>query len=416
MKFQEKQQAGAPALRQRQLFPYVLLLLMALAEPALANWRIFPQIGVGAEYDSNSRLTPDGISQSASGFGANVQATFFYESPLTDLTLTPELRFTAFDSGNESLDSNDQFLEFRFNHLRQRANFRVRGDLSNESVRTAERSPVDFDIDDPDEIPDDDSARVFDTNKRQRIKIVPEFRYDITERFAAGLRVRFRDVGYDNTTTSGLNEYTDTRLEGIVDYKWTPKDTFSLTAYGRRYELDSPTPTGVTDISGSGFTLGYSRALSQRTRVSFDIGGDTTESQTGQDETNPIGRFSIVHQLLRTRIIGSYQRNVAGGGSGQLSLRDAISLNFSRDVTEKLVVSGGARIYRTDSIDSVAAALNDRDYMQLRALMDLRLSRSFSVQFDYRYTRVDREVAVTDADSNQFNIWVNWHPGRPVNQ
>lgn len=387
-----------------------LVAIFLLAVPgAEANWQVSPELGVGIEYDDNTNLNNiPGSSDSDTGYGIEAQATFFYDTELTDFGITPRLRSTKY-SDNSNLDSDDYFVRFDFGHDGQKSRLGLRGDFSSESVRTAERSEVDFDIDDPDEIPVDDSGRTLDTGKRDRLSLTPTFNYQLSQRTLLVLGGEYLDTSYDNDVSQILTGYTQYSGGGWLGYSWSKIDTVSLSAYAGQYEADESS----TDSATKTFGIGYERRISERTRFKMLVGGNTSEDRSGDDQTNPVGEISIVHKYTTTRVIASYRRSVNGSGGGGLTVRDAFSLNVSRALSERFTLSGGLRAYTTDALDSGNINFEERDYLQIRARARWNLSRKVSVDLDYRYTEIDRDAVGVDtpkSDSNRVGLWFNWHP------
>lgn len=387
-----------------------LIACLALAAPmASANWRVSPQLELGIEHDDNTTIDDTtGASNSDVGYGFNALATFDYESQLTEFSLTPRLRAKRYQD-QDDLDSNDQFLDFDFRHERQKSMFRFRGNYSSESIRTAERSNVDFDIEDPDEIPDDDTGQVIDTGKRDRLKLMPRFTFDLTERATFGIGGSYLDTDYDDDVSQFLTGFSDYNLNTSVGYSWTQRDTISLIVSTGEYEVDS---SGAS-FRSNGISVGYNRQLSERTRFRLTVGSDSSEDASGDDQTNTVGEVSLIRLYSTSRFIASLQRSVSGGGGGGLAIRDSLSLNISRDVTPKWTISGGVRAYQTDALASSNVGFVDRDYLQIRLASRWYLSRKFSVDLDYRYTDIDRGVVAVNQStgtSNLISLWLNWHP------
>ncbi len=394
----------------RQSLPLVgLVAIFLLSVPvAEANWQVSPELGAGVEYDDNMRLSNiPGLSESDTGYGIEAQAIFFYNRELTDFRITPRLRSKRFND-NSDLDSDDQFLRLDFSHEGQKSRFSLRGDYSSESVRTAERSDVDFDIDDPDEIPVDDTGRTLDAGNRDRLSLAPKFDYQLTQRTSLAIGGKYLDSSYDDDVSQILTGFSHYFGGGWLGYSWSEIDTVSLSAYVGKYEEDG----SGTDSATRTFSIGYQREISERTQFRMSVGGDTSEDQFGEDQTNPVGEISITHRYATMRVIAAYQRSVSGGGDG-LSVRDALSLNVSRDLTERFTLSGGVRAYATEALGSGNNNFVERDYLQLRARARWNLSRKLSVDLDYRYTEIDRDAVGVDtskSDSNRIGLWFNWHP------
>ncbi len=83
---------------------------------------------------------------------------------------------------------------------------------------------------------------------------------------------------------------------------------------------------------------------------------------------------------------------------------------MTRRFSERANGGLGVRAYTTDQLSSDVGTFEERDYVQIRARLGYALSRTFSVQADYRYTYLDRSTAADNADSNSIILWLIWRP------
>ncbi|MDH3512218.1 MAG: hypothetical protein OER85_15305 [Gammaproteobacteria bacterium] len=386
----------------------VFAILTLSAVPAAAQWRMTPSISAGLNYDDNIRLNTNSLlEESVSGWALEGDARISYDTQLAKFSLTPRLRLNRYD-GKSELDSDDVFLDFDYIYTGQLSRFQFRGRYGDESVRTAERSNIDFQTDDPADIPADDSGRVFGTENRQRVLLAPSWSYQTGEKSTIRLGVRYLDVAYDETLLSTLRDFTESRGQASFEYESSERNTIGLSGYYRQNEFAGT----AGDPTGYGLTLDFNRSLSEKTRFKLGAGFDSTEDSSGTDQSNPIGEISIIHKLQTSRVLASYQRSVQGSGSAEMSVRDSISLNLTRDLSERFSVGAGLRAYQTRALDSGATNFDERDYVQIGGLFIWKLTRAFSVDFDYRHTYSDRSTLASDASSNQATLWFRYRPIR----
>jgi hypothetical protein len=135
----------------------------------------------------------------------------------------------------------------------------------------------------------------------------------------------------------------------------------------------------------------------------------------GVDSLNPVGSISLSRELQTIRLFAEYRRTISGGGGGALTARDMVNLNFTRDLNDRISAGIGVRAYTTTALEEGIRTIDERDYVQLRATLVVNLSPTFSVQTDYRYTVLDRELVGESANSNNIMLWLNWRP-RPFSR
>jgi hypothetical protein len=150
--------------------------------------------------------------------------------------------------------------------------------------------------------------------------------------------------------------------------------------------------------------------LSEKTTLRIIAGLENTEVADGIDEVDPVGEITLVRQLETIRLLAQYRRVVSGGGSGNLTARDIININFIRNLTDKVSAGIGVRAYSTKSQQEGIGTLDERDYVQFRAQFVWNLSASFSFEGNYRYTVLDRANLGESANSNNITFWLNWRP------
>ena len=388
-------------------FGIIAILILSVSPATHAEWRVLPAIGLGYEYDDNARLAPDtATKEDIRGYTADASATFVYTAPLTTFSLTPRLIFRRYDESEFDIDS--QFLALRFQREFRRAQFRLRGTFNRQPIRLAERSNLDFDIEEPEEIAVDDSGLVFQIQDRDRIMLVPEWTQQLTQRLNLRLGLMYIDSSYESQNVALLRDFSELSFTGSLGYKLNERDTVSFAAYQRTSDFAQSN----SDVEGFGVGLRFSRALSENTRLNIDAGVDTTEDENGENQTSPIGTVSLVRRFETGNLLLTYQRRVNGGGSANIIVRDLFNISGTKELSERTAVSLGLRAYTSDSIDDGVSAFEERDYLQVRLLWSRFLSRSVAVDVDYRYTFIDRQFFGSSANANQINFWLRYRPNR----
>ena len=164
-----------------------LVMILGALNAHAAEWRIEPMLGVAGEFDDNADLTVLTIlEQEISGYVVDAAALFGYESPVTSFFATPRLRYR--DYNDPDFDANDSFFRFGYDRTFEHSFLRIHGNYGREKARTAERADAaDLDLEDPEEIPVDDSGRVFVRDYRERVSILPRYTYSLSQISTLGL-------------------------------------------------------------------------------------------------------------------------------------------------------------------------------------------------------------------------------------
>ena len=384
----------------------IVVLVLVLTAPAIhaQQHSLEPVLRAGYEHDDNATLNIITIDEpEISGLLLDASARYGYRSPKTTFTTTA--RILDRNYGEEDFDATEEFFDLRYDFTGQSSRFRLRGSYASELTRTAERVDTDFNVEDPSEIPDDNTGNVFISDERQRVNIVPSYNYTISDSSTMGVVLNYSDVSYERQLAGLLNDYTNLRANLNYGRKWSARNTalFGLTA--RQYEAE-----GNDSVNGYGLSIGIQRLLSEKTTLRMIVGVENTEVIGGEGEIDPVGEITLSRQLETIRLLAQYRRVVSGGGSGNLTTRDVININFTRDLTELVSAGIGVRAYSTKSRQEGLVTLDERDYVQLRAQVAWNLSRTFSFEINYRYTVLDRVNIGESANSNNITAWFNWRP------
>lgn len=386
------------------------LIASGLASSPAVNaqeWRLQPELRIGGEYDDNARLsTSSEIVQEIDGYLLGASLGVGYATQRTELLFEPRLRSKVYNE-EPDVDSDDQFIDFSLSHSTLKGEFGLRSNYARESVRTAERADPDFDADDPEEIPTDDTALLFTTDKRELFRVVPEFEYALTERLSLDARASYLDVSYDDAISSFLVDYTDLRLEGALSRAWTQRTQIYAGVSARQFENKA----SGEEVDGYGVGIGAESRLSQTTSLRAEIGyEDTEQASTGESDSNIVGNLSVVRRLETMTLLAQYRRNVSANGSGRVTARDSLNFNLHKDFTERVSGGLGVRFHQSDAVGDGTTASRDREFLQLRAQIELAVSRSVSLEADYRYATVDRSAFEGTAESNRIMLWLVYRP------
>ena len=372
-----------------------------------AEWRLEPELRVGYEFDDNAVLiTIGGATAEIEGYILEGSATIGYATERTTFNITPRLRSRNYDE--EIFDSDDQFLTFDFNHQGLKSNFRIRGNYARESVRTAEREVADVDVDDPDEITGDDTGRVFEIGRRDRFWIMPQWNYNFSEKSAFAARLRYTDVDYDDLFFVGaFTPYSDVRFDVSLYRGFSARTRGYIRASARSYEPDN---AGV-DVDGLGFNIGFEQRLTQTTRLRAEVGVEDTEPDGSESDSNVVWDINVVKKVETVTFMAQYKRSMNAGGAGRVTERDSFNLSVRKQFfPERLEGRLAIRAYTTERLSSDPGIIDERDYVQFRAQLTYGLSRTFSVQGDYRYTYIDRSATAGSDNSNSITLWLIYRP------
>ncbi|MEX2123399.1 MAG: hypothetical protein WD795_05870 [Woeseia sp.] len=384
----------------------LVLVLPAFHAAEAQEWRLEPEIRVGGEYDDNARLRANEADIfEIDGYIVEGSAGIAYQTQRSLFRITPTLRSRVYDEEID-VDSDDQFLDLEWTHETLKSQFALNGNYSRESARTAERADADIDVDDPDDIPIDETGVVFGNERRERFRISPKWRYEFTERMSFDTSFAYTDTSYEDNLLSPLSDYTDTRVNAGLGWQFSPRTRGYIAATARRFENELN-----TDVDGVGFGIGIESDISQTTRFRAEVGYEDSEQDgTGVSESNFVGDVNLVRKLETVTLLAQYRRDVTPGGSGRLTAKDSLNLSLKKQFTERVSGGLGVRAYQTDGLGDQAVTFEERDYAEVFVEFGVALSRAFSLEADYSYARVDESGTEGSADSNNIILWLVYRP------
>jgi hypothetical protein len=363
------------------------------------SWRFGPEVAVGYEYDDNAELTirTDDVVE-LNGILAEASVDVDYLSETTKFSFDPLVRRRNYP-GDEEFNATEIDARLRYEYEGLKSGWRIDGRYNRAPVRNAERVDQDFDSTDPDDIPDDDTGLVQFGGNRERLSIRPSWSYRWTDVSSTSVKINYRDVSYDETFVF-LVPYTDTTVLGDYRRRLSQKSTGFIEGSLRRYDGDDD-----TEFDTFGIGIGFESQLTPKIQMHTRVGAERVESPlTGISETRPVGDLTFIRRLETIRLLAQYRRSVSSTGSGNMSERDSININFTRDLTERFGAGLGVRSYLNKPIilSGGTGPGFERRFLQLTGLFTWNITKSLSLRTSYRYTVSNREVQGESANSNQF--------------
>lgn len=386
-----------------------LLALLGPVSTAVAQeWIFDPIIRAGWELDDNAVLsirTDEEVK--ITGWNADASAEIGYNSETTDFSLTPRVRFRRYD--DETFDSTDLFTRLNYRYLTRSSIFRIRGSFERESVRTAERSEVQSEITDPDDLTNDDTGLVQFGGDRERWQFRPSYTYRINDISSISLNLSYMDVSYTDQVADVLSDFTDKLAEISYGRKVTPVTDLIFLMSGRQFRNDED----VNEFDGFKMMGGIRRQLTEKTELTALVGGEVAEFDSDRETASEFAAdIRLIRRLETITVMAQYKRGITADGGWLPTARQNFTLNFSRRLSEKITVGIGARLWSTEQVSSGAGS--SRDYTELRAGLGWHLTPTFDFRFEVRHRNIDRGDLIGEkADSNQVGIWFVYRPRSP---
>jgi len=409
-----RQYQNRKSVSERRLATKLMLVMLPIAVlgsgTASADWKFDPILRASWDYDDNATLstrTDDEVE--LSGYIGEASLDMIYDSERSHLSMRPIARTRNYGKENKAWNADDQFFEMLGFYEGDKNLFRVFGDFSRESVRTAELADADLDTEiDPDEIADDQSGFVT-PQRRTRYRISPSWTHRFSNLSSIETELSYLATSYDETDDLlRLFDFTDIRFRMNYRRNFSERSSAVFSIGARDFDTDRFGGDRQSyEVSGS-----FVRRLSETTQFRARVGLESVDQEdvglpTVSIDPQPTGEITLSRQLKTIRLLAQYRKRVNASGRGALTSRDELNLRLSRDLNDRVTIGLGARAYKSETVSGVGLT---QDYVQIRGQVVWRISRAFSMQADYRHTVIDRGLLDGAADSNRFTLWLSYQP------
>jgi hypothetical protein len=368
------------------------------------DWRFEPILRVGGESDDNATLNVRTDQEvELQGVLVDALADIRYSSPKSSFFLQP--RFLLRNYPDEpDFDSDDIKVRSNYRYIGTYNTFGFRAHFDRQSVRTAERTDSDLEIEGPEEISGVDSGRVFRFGTRDFWRLSPYWNYRISETSSFGAALNYIDASYEEVFADLLRDYTDMRVDLNFRRSFSNVTTGLVTVTGRNYNSE-----GVdAEIKGIGALVGLEHDLTEKTSFTAMVGLEDTDQGDVNPDPEVVGFATLSRNLETIRMFVQYKRSISGNGASNLTLRDAVNLNFKRLLSERISAGIGVRAYRDNAS---GGSVDDRNYFQLHGSFRWYVKTYFAIEANYRYTVLDRTGLFGErTNSNRVTLWFVYQP------
>ena len=442
---------GCPALG----FLGLALGLATMSGPAAAYIQLIPQIDAGATYEDNPRFFYDfqkaaqetlspGSTDSVLGLYTDLRLEGHWNTPASQVTLTPRLRRTDYLKANDDLNDDDKYLDLSAVHSGARGNVQLTGYYREVSVRTSEF--LEATPDDPDAPLDPSTGSGHFADRTQKTwSIAPALAYQLSPRNVVNLSASYADVTYDeddgDPLTRSYLDYDYSSVDLSLRHILDAKNAFSI-GLNRSHSLAHVTGNPFRNSSDSyGVTVVYERNFSQRlsgnisagtTRNSATVSGivggfDPVSSafcfpfspcEIHSEEENIVGGMGLRWRTQLSTLNLDLSRNIAPRSDGTEVVQDQLRFFIDRTLTRRLSGTFAIAALKESAVGKffepssqiIQLVRQDRTYVTADLGANWRLTPTLSVygRYSYRTDRQDVTGGSADRDNNRLFFGVKY--------
>ena len=400
------------ALRPRNVNGWITSWLLLAGTAALdastaysADWGIEPRVELGAIYNDNYEMaTLDGTELEVYGPLLDAQVTFRRSGPIDDLSLVPRILATYFPDEKDH-DYTDYHLTGSWLHRGERTRSDFRARWSHETVFQSELPGTGIigDLGDPDE---GDTGRVTVRDSRDYFTFREELSYRLSDRTTLEGGAGYQVAEYDQTDPTARTNFKN--LRGFAGLGWalSPTSTIKLLASAAQFEPDSG--DDKTTYTGG---LEWRRVVSESQRMYARAGVRNTDRESSSSETGFSGGVGAQWSFEVTDVFVDLTTTLDPGGTGSLVERDQLRLNVTRQVTPRLDLNVGARLFRETALGDEPGT-DDLDYAAGSLGIEWRLSQQVALAAKYELLWQEYHNEDSDARANIVTLSMIYAPAR----
>jgi hypothetical protein len=343
------------------------------------------------EYDDNVLLSED----EEDSFSFRISPTLVLSRAVENMSSSLSLGYSVERySSLKRLNSQNPFIRFSSNYALERAQFAVAASyVENNARNDALEDTGDFGTD--------------ATSKTRALS--PSFSYQLTERdsltgsFSYSERLYssadFEDNETESVSLGWVHQVTERFSAGLnssVTNFQTDGLTFSTDDYS--YNLSTNMSYQLSEVWSIDADLGYRKLESERT--------ENTGRVIKDDSTGSTFKVSTTFDEELDDVTFSYTRALTPSSTGDVNEQDALSFNWTHNISERLTASFAAGYVETRTA-SEQFSNEKRENISLTPSLKWSVDPKFDINLGYMYKQQKRSGA-QDVDSNAVSLTLTY--------
>lgn len=357
---------------------------LILSGGAIADWQVEPFAKSSLFVDDNSKFTADNRIES-SGIVVEAGAGLINETDAIKTRVQPRVAYRAY-SEDSNLNSFDQYLDLSTSSEGERSDLGLGLKFANDSTLTSEL---------------EDSGLVSQNKRRLLFSMQPSWRYRLSPLNSVSLRYGFSGIQYEDSGTSGLNDYDNQTASLSFERRLSEQSDFVVRSAYQRYNVIELTNKADT----ASFELGYLRRLSDTLKTSIFAGGfstDSTVAGVSEQTTGVSASASLDYKQERTSYRAKFRAGVVPSSVGEVYKENRLTLGINSKATQKLSWGLAGVIVDRSTISDISSQV-DRTYFSISPRISWTISRDWALNAVYT---ADGQTSSDEKDVARNQIFV----------
>ncbi|HKU16677.1 MAG TPA: hypothetical protein VJQ52_19955 [Steroidobacteraceae bacterium] len=353
-----------------------------------AEWLFAPTARMSTAYADNPRLQEDGGTSTTAYLG-ELGGELQRRTERSSLKLQPQLRSSRY-SEDDSLDSDDQYLNTSASYLTQRAQWDASLNLGRDTTLTSELA----------------STGLVQTNRRHE-----------SAALNVGATFMSTDVSHYGAQLYLLDSrYVDAVGTGLVDYRYRSVSPFWQGSATERSDVTITAQIGELFVPvfesrtrDASLRLAWSTRPAELWTTKLSAGPAYVNSSSGED-SGVVFDADLERRGERWRVTANAGRNLTPTGRGVLTRRDRVMLGVNRRVSEFVSASATMQWTRNqDLLPQAGIAFTDVEYGRVDVNLNWRISEHWSVGLALAAATQNNEASAGSADYQRASLSILWN-------
>jgi len=380
--------------------------LMAAMSVHGAEWTAEPTINLRTQYNDNVRMTTrENKPESSVGYTFDPRVKLKGEElKLWDVSIDARGRISRFP-GIEDADSENVFFVFDGGRQTERSNWRL-----NASYDKNSSFDTDFNTANP-----GGSGTLSDRTDRTTATIAPSVTWSMSETSQMSFSLSTTDVSYDEVTSRNFVDYEYDNAQFLVNGQFFVNHSLGFTSSYAEYD----SPDNNLSYNQIVLQMDYAYTINQLSDLSLSLGGrslDTTTRVSGFGDVSTQDSGTVLnlsynrasettsHRFLANRTVSP---SSFGGAQERRNITYQLRVSNTERFTTRLIFNA----FETETIRGDQRQRQfDRVEYRIEPAVSYKLSRSWNLEFRYRYLNQSYTNQNRDAESNAvfINLFLHW--------
>ena len=377
--------------------PVILLgFCIYTAQPWAAEWSVSNAIDSEVKYNDNRLFSP-GKKQDSIGSISSVSSQLLREAEGALLKIAPKYGIERYDDSRN--DDETIWLNMALKAEQQQSTWGLNSSYKRENILTNEFLITQLPI-------------VFETDKpRNEWRVSPAYGYLIGPASTVFFSMAYADISYEGAARTALVNYTSTNMSLGYEKAISPNTKVTFSTFG----LNLKTEIKVQETTGFGGEVKYSKELSDVSGFAVSSGAQENQrryglSHTENRETSWKYGFEYRNTMMYSQANISLSRLFEPGALGFLVERDVFTAGYRADIAQDHSIL--STLHTSYNKERQETNVKDWVYGYAQIQYRWRFRTSLSLAASYRYSRAFYQDTDVDIDGNQFMVTIRYvHKG-----